>query len=90
MATTHRPDSQDTARSQKQSQTQRGAEQDPRGNRQERDRDETIRNDSVEIGDPVPEDDRTVRADNRGEGETGEDEDLPDTDGVEGTRSDRH
>jgi hypothetical protein len=29
--------------------------------------------DQVEIGDPVPEDDRTVRAG----GETGEDEDLP-------------
>lgn len=33
--------------------------------------------DQVEIGDPVPEDDRTIRA--RGRGETGEDEDLPGT-----------
>ena len=33
--------------------------------------------DNVEIGDPVPEDDRTVRAG----GETGEDEDLPTDDG---------
>ena len=42
--------------------------------------------DRVEIGDPVPENDRTVRADETGEdedlpgsdrGETGEDEDLP-------------
>ena len=44
--------------------------------------------DKVEIGDPVPEEDRTIRADETGEdedlpgratrGETGEDEDLPD------------
>jgi hypothetical protein len=43
--------------------------------------------DSVEIGDPIPEDDRTIRA----EGETGEDEDLPSDDGnIEGTSSERH
>ena len=40
----------------------------------------------VEIGDPVPEDDRTIRA----TGETGEDEDLPADDGQEGSRSERH
>ncbi len=90
MATTQRPDSQSAGRSQKQSQTQRNADQDPRRDRQERDADETIRNDGVEIGDPVPEGDRTVRADNRGQGETGEDEDLPDTGGIEGTSRDRH
>lgn len=39
--------------------------------------------DNVEIGDPIPEDDRTIKA--RGEGETGEDEDLPADDGdIEG------
>lgn len=43
--------------------------------------------DDVEIGDPVPEDDRTVRAG----GETGEDEDLPADDGnIEGSSSERH
>ena len=43
--------------------------------------------DGVEIGDPVPEDDRTIRAG----GETGEDEDLPTDDGnVEGSSSERH
>jgi hypothetical protein len=43
--------------------------------------------DQVEIGDPVPEDDRTVRA----RGETGEDEDLPTDDGdIEGSSSERH
>jgi hypothetical protein len=37
--------------------------------------------DNVEIGDPVPEDDRTIRTG----GETGEDEDLPDDQGdIEG------
>ena len=35
--------------------------------------------DNVEIGDPVPEDDRTIRS--REQGETGEDEDLPPDDG---------
>ncbi len=46
--------------------------------------------DNVEIGDPVPENQRTVRA-TRGAGETGEDEDLPSDDGgIEGTRSERH
>ncbi|MBB6095561.1 hypothetical protein HNQ60_004451 [Povalibacter uvarum] len=53
--------------------------------------------DRVEIGDPVPEGDRTIKAD-RGsaratgrQGETGEDEDLPDADrGVEGTRGGKH
>jgi hypothetical protein len=43
--------------------------------------------DRVEIGDPVPEDDRTIRA----RGETGEDEDLPPDDGdIEGSSSERH
>jgi hypothetical protein len=43
--------------------------------------------DDVEIGDPVPEDDRTIRA----RGETGEDEDLPADDGdIEGSSSGRH
>ena len=52
--------------------------------------------DQVEIGDPVPENDRVTRANEprstaRGQGETGEDEDLPDdTGGIEGTRTDRH
>jgi hypothetical protein len=57
--------------------------------------------DKVEIGDPVPEEDRTTRAaergdrtrgsQTRGQGETGEDEDLPDDGGgIEGTRGDRH
>ena len=41
----------------------------------------------VEIGDPVPEDNRTIRA----RGETGEDEDLPeDTGDIEGSSSERH
>jgi hypothetical protein len=38
--------------------------------------------DSVEIGQPVPEKDRTTRA----AGETGEDEDLPDDGGTESDR----
>jgi hypothetical protein len=38
--------------------------------------------DSVEIGQPVPEKDRTTRA----TGETGEDEDLPDDGGTESDR----
>jgi hypothetical protein len=43
--------------------------------------------DGVEIGDPVPEDNRTIRA----RGETGEDEDLPeDTGDIEGSSSERH
>ena len=43
--------------------------------------------DNVEIGDPVPEDDRTIKA----QGETGEDEDLPPDDGnIEGSSSERH
>ena len=53
--------------------------------------------DKVEIGDPVPEKDRTTRASDPtrtargGQGETGEDEDLPDDDGgVEGSRSEQH
>lgn len=56
--------------------------------------------DKVEIGDPVPEQDRTTRAtersartrdgQTRAQGETGEDEDLPADDGVEGTRGGRH
>jgi len=42
---------------------------------------------NVEIGDPVPEDNRTIRA----RGETGEDEDLPDDDGdIERSTSSRH
>lgn len=52
---------------------------------------------NVEIGDPVPEKDRTTRASDPtrtargGQGETGEDEDLPDDDGgIEGSRSDQH
>ena len=50
--------------------------------------DEDIENEGgVEIGDPVPEDNRTIRA----RGETGEDEDLPEDDGnIEGTSSERH
>jgi hypothetical protein len=50
--------------------------------------DEEIENgDGVEIGDPVPEDNRTIRA----RGETGEDEDLPEDDGnIEGSSSERH
>lgn len=44
--------------------------------------------DRVEIGDPVPEADRTTRA--RGQGETGEDEDLPDDDGSMETTGARH
>jgi hypothetical protein len=41
----------------------------------------------VEIGDPIPEDNRTIRA----RGETGEDEDLPeDTGNIEGSSSERH
>ena len=40
---------------------------------------------SVEIGDPVPENDRTIKASRTSPGETGEDEDLPDDeDGIEG------
>lgn len=53
--------------------------------------------DHVEIGEPVPEKDRTPRASGPsqtvrgGQGETGEDEDLPDdAGGVEGSRSDQH
>jgi hypothetical protein len=43
--------------------------------------------DDVEIGDPIPEDDRTIRAG----GETGEDEDLPQDDGdIEGSSGERH
>lgn len=43
--------------------------------------------DGVEIGDPVPEDNRTIRA----RGETGEDEDLPEDNGdIEGSSSERH
>lgn len=57
---------------QKQAQPGRGQEQDQEQEDVER----------VEIGDPVPEDNRTVRA--REQGETGEDEDLPtDDDSVE-------
>lgn len=58
--------------------------------------------DRVEIGEPVPEPDRTIKADRvkvdrgdsttarGGQGETGEDEDLPDDEGVEGTRGEKH
>jgi hypothetical protein len=45
--------------------------------------------DRVEIGDPVPEDQRTIKA-GRGTGETGEDEDLPDDDAGIETPSERH
>jgi hypothetical protein len=49
--------------------------------------DEIESGDGVEIGDPVPEDNRTIRA----RGETGEDEDLPEDDGnIEGSSSERH
>jgi len=37
--------------------------------------------DQVEIGDPVPEQDRTIKASRISPGEAGEDEDLPDGDG---------
>jgi hypothetical protein len=48
--------------------------------------DEESEDGNVEIGDPVPEDNRTIRA-----GETGEDEDLPDDDGdIERSTSSRH
>lgn len=59
---------------------------------QSQDRDEERdESNGVEIGDPVPENDRTIRATGTGQGETGEDEDLPDDDGsIEGTRSERH
>lgn len=96
MANTQQPDSRETRRSQQQTQkqTQRGADQDQGNDRTDRDLDETTRNDHVEVGDPVPEDDRTIRADNRSRdenrGETGEDEDLPEADGIEGTSSERH
>jgi hypothetical protein len=44
--------------------------------------------DDVEIGDPVPEDDRTLTA---GAGETGEDEDVPAHPGnLEGSSGERH
>ncbi|HEY6644274.1 hypothetical protein [Povalibacter sp.] len=51
--------------------------------------------DQVEIGDPVPEKDRTTRASDPtvrgGQGETGEDEDLPDDDGgIEGSSGEQH
>lgn len=87
--TTQQPGKQssDPARRQSQQQTQRDNDQ---TGRDDRDTDDTVRNDHVEIGDPVPERDRTVRADNRGQGETGEDEDLPDDDGIEGSGSERH
>ena len=50
--------------------------------------DEDVENsDDVEIGDPVPEDNRTIRA----RGETGEDEDLPDDGGdIERSTTSRH
>jgi hypothetical protein len=44
--------------------------------------------DRVEIGDPVPENDRTIKA--RDTGETGEDEDLPNDDARIETPSERH
>jgi hypothetical protein len=45
--------------------------------------------DRVEIGDPVPEEDRPIKASRVSPGETGEDEDLPDENGVEGSKG-RH
>ena len=49
--------------------------------------DEQAEEGNVEIGDPVPEDNRTIRV----RGETGEDEDLPDDDGdIERSTSSRH
>lgn len=73
-----------TAR-QGQSRTQ-GQDQDENRNRDDRDD-----GDGVEIGDPVPERERTIRATRGGQGETGEDEDLPDDDGgIEGTSTERH
>jgi hypothetical protein len=53
--------------------------------RQDDDVEETSDADGVEIGDPVPEGDRTIRASRPGTSETGEDEDLPPDDGdIEG------
>jgi hypothetical protein len=63
---------------QSQSQTQRS----------DRDQDRDANPNSVEIGDPVPEDDRTTKA--RDTGATGEDEDLPDDDAHFETPSERH
>jgi hypothetical protein len=59
-------------------------------NAPEQDEDERDESERVEIGDPIPEDQRTVRA-SGGQDETGEDEDLPQDDGnVEGSRDERH
>jgi hypothetical protein len=46
--------------------------------------------DPVEIGDPVPEDQRKIKASRVSPGETGEDEDLPDDSGGEEGTSERH
>jgi hypothetical protein len=54
----------------------------------DQDQDRDANPDRVEIGDPVPEDNRTIKA--RRTGETGEDEDLPDDDGSIETPSERH
>ncbi|MFL6550799.1 MAG: hypothetical protein ACJ8OJ_19055 [Povalibacter sp.] len=52
------------------------------------DRDE---GDRVEVGDPVPEGDRTIRATRDAPLETGDDEDLPDDQsGTQGSSSERH
>jgi hypothetical protein len=80
--------------------------QKPGGSRQSQKSDDTMRQwqetqptdeedrtegDHVEIGDPVPESQRAPRARGGGQGETGEDEDLPDDDGsIEGSSSERH
>jgi hypothetical protein len=68
--------------SQSQSQSQRS------NRNQDRDQERDTNPDSVEIGDPVPEDDRTIKA--RDTGETGEDEDLPNDDARMETPSERH
>jgi hypothetical protein len=53
------------------------SKQDVRDMSQKHDEPDVDETDNVEIGDPVPEDNRTIRANE----ETGEDEDLPPDDG---------
>jgi hypothetical protein len=65
-----------------------GDEQNPRETSQSQDDAQSESPDSVEIGDPVPENERTIKS--RGQGETGEDEDLPSDDGSIETTSNRH
>ena len=84
--TPHRGEPHSKPSTQQQDQTQKKGRATDRSGK---DQDEPDRND-VEIGDPVPEDDRTVRVRGRAGGETGEDEDLPDDTGdIEGG-SERH